>query len=233
VFRHDGVRLKREKVNPDYEHLWLSFTAATHGERRWETFELRLGAAQTLPGLFSHLPKLEFPLGADGAAPFEGWFEESRDDFGPKYELRADLSRRAFDLAVWAKLPRGSQALLLSLIAALPAALATLERSGTRLARPWADWQRLLQGLLEVMRERLAPPRPTPRPTEPPAPTLPPARAEPAAQPPQPVSPAPARKPPARKAAAQKAPQASPPAVPRPAGKKPGKPSPARPKARS
>jgi hypothetical protein len=185
VFRHDGVRLKREKVNPDYEHLWLSFTAATHGERRWETFELRLGAAQTLPGLFSHLPKLEFPLGADGAAPFEGWFEESRDDFGPKYELRADLSRRAFDLAVWAKLPRGSQTLLLSLIAALPAALATLERSGTRLARPWADWQRLLQGLLEVMRERLAPPRPTPRPTEPPAPTLPPVQVAQAAEPSQ------------------------------------------------
>ena len=172
VFRHDGVRLKREKVNPDYEHLWLAFEGATFGPQDMTGFEMRLGAAQVRPGGFSQLPKLEFPLKADGKPPFEGWFEESHDDFGPKYELRADLNRQAFDLAVWTKIPKATQSLLLSVVAAIPALLETLQRNGHRLSRPWNDWQQIYQGLMEVIRARLAPPRPTPLPTFPPEPTV-------------------------------------------------------------
>jgi hypothetical protein len=172
VFRHDGVRLKREKVNPDYEHLWLAFEGATFGAQDMTGFEMRLGAAQVRPGGFSQLPKLEFPLKADGNPPFEGWFEESHDNFGPKYELRSDLNRQAFDLAVWSKIPKGTQSLLLSVVAAIPALLETLQRNGHRLSRPWNDWQQMYQGLMDVIRARLAPPRPTPLPTFPPEPTV-------------------------------------------------------------
>jgi hypothetical protein len=139
VFRHDGVRLKREKVNPDYEHLWLVFEGAAFGAQPMPGFEMRLGAAQTQLAGFSHLPKLEFPLGANGKPPFEGWFEESRDDFGPKFELRADLKREMFDLGVWARVPKTTQAMLLSLIAAQPSILEAIEHQGSRLSRPWSD----------------------------------------------------------------------------------------------
>ena len=175
VFRHDGVRLKREKVNPDYEHLWLVFEGAAFGAQPMPGFEMRLGAAQTQLAGFSHLPKLEFPLGANGKPPFEGWFEESRDDFGPKFELRADLNRQAFDLAVWARVPKAAQSVLLSLIADLPAVLDRLEQQQTRLSRPWSDWKELTRRLIEVLRVRLAAPRATPLPTMPPEPTLVPA----------------------------------------------------------
>ncbi len=162
MFRFDAVRLKREKVNPDYEHLWLAFEGASYGERDLPGFELRLGAAQTLPGGFSQLPKLEIPLNAEGKPPFEGWFEESSDDYGPKLELRANLERKGFDLGVWGKLPQPSQQLLLSVIAALPAALTAVEAGGHRLSRPWKPWRGLLEGLIAVMKLRLAAPRPAP-----------------------------------------------------------------------
>jgi hypothetical protein len=186
AFRHDGVRLKREKVNPDYEHLWLVFEGASYGDREMPAFEMRLGAAQTQPGKFSQLPKLEFPLAADGQKPFEGWFEESHDDYGPKFELRADLSRQAFDLAVWAKLPKPSQALLLSFIAVLPTAVESLRASGKPISRSWQDWQSLSKGVIDVMRLRLAPQNPGPmtaRPPQatslaPPSPSNPPGRRE-------------------------------------------------------
>jgi hypothetical protein len=172
VFRHDGVRLKREKVNPDYEHLWLVFEGAAFGAQPMPGFEMRLGAAQISPGGFSHLPKLEFPLGVDGKPPFEGWFEESRDDYGPKFELRADLNRQAFDVGVWSRTPKNSQSMLLSLIASLPAALDCLEAQRSRLSRPMSDWRLLTTRLIEVIRTRLASPKPTPLPTMPPQPTM-------------------------------------------------------------
>jgi len=171
VFRHDGVRLKREKVNLDYEHLWLVFEGAAFGAQPMPGLEMRLGAAQTQLAGFSHLPKLEFPLGANGKPPFEGWFEESRDDFGPKFELRADLKREMFDLGVWARVPKSTQAMLLSLIAAQPSILEAIEHQGSRLSRPWSDWKQLTARLIEVIRLRLAPPKPTPLPTMPPAPS--------------------------------------------------------------
>jgi hypothetical protein len=177
VFRHDGVRLKREKVNPDYEHLWLVFEGAAFGAQPMPGFEMRLGAAQTQLAGFSHLPKLEFPLGANGKPPFEGWFEESRDDFGPKFELRADLKREMFDLGVWARVPKSTQAMLLSLIAAQPSILEAIEHQGSRLSRPWSDWKQLTARLIEVIRLRLAPPKPTPLPTMPPEPTAVPGQA--------------------------------------------------------
>ena len=126
-------------------------------------FEMRLGAAQISPGGFSHLPKLEFPLGVDGKPPFEGWFEESRDDYGPKFELRADLNRRAFDLGVWSKVPKSSQVMLLSLIAGLPSAIQLCESKAINLSRPWSDWAQLSSRMIEVIRERLtATPRSAP-----------------------------------------------------------------------
>jgi hypothetical protein len=182
AFRHDGVKLIREKVNPDYEHLGLVFEGAAHGPTDLGPLEMRLSAAQVQAGGFSKLPKLEFPLRRDGQQPFDGWFEESHDDHGAKFELRADLSRKAFDLAIWSRLPKQTQAMLLSLIATLPDALAALQQQGSRASRPWSDWKLLTEGLIEVIRIRLAPPKPALAPTPAPAPlAAPPARLEPAA----------------------------------------------------
>jgi len=52
VFRFDKVKLKRELINPDYEHLWLVFHDAVYGNYTWPKLDLRLGAANIQPGGF-------------------------------------------------------------------------------------------------------------------------------------------------------------------------------------
>jgi hypothetical protein len=119
-------------------------------------FSLRLGAITGAANGFSVLPQLEIPLAADGAPPFEGWFQERVDELGPKLELRADLARGAFDMRVWSAVAKPAQALLLSVIAALPACLTRLQKDHPQLTRPWTDWTALLDGMIAVMRREIA-----------------------------------------------------------------------------
>jgi hypothetical protein len=61
VFRFDEIKLKREQVNPDYEHLWLEFNGALYGQSHWSNLELRFASAIVQPGGFSRHPKVEIP----------------------------------------------------------------------------------------------------------------------------------------------------------------------------
>lgn len=155
-WRYDKLRLKREQVNPDYEHLWLVMENAQFGDRRWSSFEFRVGASLVKPGAFSVHPKLEFPQGEDGQKQFEKWFAETQDDFGPKFELRFELNSQAMDLSAWKALSPSDQAQLLSIVGHLPSALAMLENGDARISRAWNDWQRLVAGMIKVMKSRLA-----------------------------------------------------------------------------
>jgi len=49
--------------------------------------------------------------------PFEGWFEESVDDFGGKWELRFDLKKQILDAGVWNGLSVDEQTLIKALLA--------------------------------------------------------------------------------------------------------------------
>jgi chromosome segregation ATPase len=42
VLRYDQVKLKRELINPDYEHLWLEFHGLHLGAQNWKKFEIPL-----------------------------------------------------------------------------------------------------------------------------------------------------------------------------------------------
>ena len=164
VFRYTTVQLKRELINPDYEHLWLVFTDASYGRQTWPKFEMRLGAASIQPGKFSKFPKLEFPRIDGKTQPFDSWFEESWDDFGGKLELRFDLNKQLADLGVWTKLTQQDQALLLSFIALLPAAVEQLQTNKVAISRLWGDWASLVNGAIDTLRKLLAP---KPAPVEP------------------------------------------------------------------
>lgn len=157
VFRYTTVQLKRELINPDYEHLWLVFTDASYGRQTWPKFEMRLGAANIQPGSFSKYPKLEFPRIDGKTQPFDSWFEESWDDFGGKLELRFDLNKQLADLGVWTKLSPQDQALLLSFIALLPAAVEHLQTNKVAISRLWGDWAGLVNGSIETLRKLLTP----------------------------------------------------------------------------
>ncbi|MDD2728282.1 hypothetical protein [Malikia sp.] len=153
VFRFDDVTLKRELVNPDYEHLWLVLEGASLGQKQWPRFELRLGAADVRPGRFSRHPKLEFPLIDGKTRPFDSWYEESHDDFGGKFELRFDIDRKLMDLGVWSKLSVDDRKLLLSVNGLLGQALQRLQTAQCPISRAWSDWQGLATGIIETLQK--------------------------------------------------------------------------------
>lgn len=149
VLRFDRVTLKREQVNPDYEHLWLHFDNLAFGAERWATFAFRLSCANVAPGHFGNYPKLEFP--EDGAKlAFDSWFNEAHDDFGSKLELRFALPD-AMDLAVWGKLSAHDQAFIAALTARLPAVLAMLQSEATQLQRAWSDWDNMARNVQRIV----------------------------------------------------------------------------------
>jgi hypothetical protein len=154
VLRYDTVTLKREQVNPDYEHLWLSLQNLSLGERQWDAFEFRLSCANVGPKRFGTHPKLEFPEHV-GQAPFANWFDESYDDFGAKLELRFALPD-AMDITIWGRLAAPDQAFLQALVQCLPSMLGTLQHAGTKLKRAWTDWTHMAAEVQRVVGLRVA-----------------------------------------------------------------------------
>lgn len=154
VLRFDRIALKREQVNPDYEHLWMQLSNLSLGDRRWSEFEFRLSCANVRPGKFGAYPKLEFPSDA-GAELFDSWFVESYDDFGEKLELRFALPE-AMDMSVWDQLSQADRDMVTRLIAILPRMLARLEAVTPKLARPYAEWQQLAKSVQAILARRIA-----------------------------------------------------------------------------
>ncbi|MCG5510663.1 hypothetical protein [Ectothiorhodospira lacustris] len=144
---YEHIQLQHEQVNPDYEHLWIRLKNPTFGTRHAEAWSFRLSCAGVRPGDFGSQPKLELPEQKEQL--FEHWFEESRDDHGPKLELRFALPD-AMDGGVWKKIQPQDQQLLRSLIQQLPQMLESLAQQGRRVSRDWADWQRLAADMQRI-----------------------------------------------------------------------------------
>jgi len=156
LLRYDEVRLKRELINPDYEHVWLEFRGLSFGNLHWKKFEIRLGAALVQAGGFSQYPKFEIPLIDGKTKPFDSWYAESQDDSGAKLELRFALDKNVFDVAVWTKLTDSDKALLLRIIYAMPDALKRLEKQKTAIHRPWATWIDFAKAAMQVLESNKA-----------------------------------------------------------------------------
>ena len=154
MLRYDQVALKRELVNPNYEHLWLRFDNLSFGNKRWSEFEFRLACSPIRSNEFGYYPKLEFP-DETGRAPFEAWFIESYDDFGAKLELRFALPE-AMDIDVWQRIAEHDRDFLSALVARLPAILATLQNSGIELKRPWEEWVDMAKEVQRILAIRVA-----------------------------------------------------------------------------
>jgi hypothetical protein len=151
LLRYDEVRLKRELINPDYEHLWLEFRGLSLGAAQWKKFEIRLGAALVQADGFSQYPKFEIPLIDGKTKPFDSWYAESQDDSGAKLELRFALDKNVFDVAAWSKLTDVDKALVLRVIYAMPDALKRLEKQKAAIHRPWATWIDFASAAVKVL----------------------------------------------------------------------------------
>lgn len=149
TFRYDHIELKREQINPDYEHLWFRFQKASFGKLEAPAFEFRLSCANVRPNAFGKYPKLEFPEG-DGASLFEQWYEESWDDFSSKWELRFALPR-SMDLEVWRSISEHDRALVRSLVNQLPIFFAELNKNGLTPKRKWKEWEIMTKNIKSIL----------------------------------------------------------------------------------
>ncbi len=151
LLRYDAVKLKRELINPDYEHLWLELKGMGLGTRTWPKFEIRLGAAMVQRNGFSQFPKFEIPLIDGKTKPFDSWYAESQDDNGAKLELRFSLEKQVFDTSVWSRLDGSDKTLFLRLIYSMPDVLLRLEAEHVAIHRPWASWIDLARSAIQVI----------------------------------------------------------------------------------
>jgi hypothetical protein len=140
VIRFDVIKLKRELINQDYEHLWLEIYGLSYGKRNWKKFEIRLSAASVEQDNFSDYPKYEIPLIDGKFKPFDSWFAESHDDWGPKFEMRFAVKKNQFDLATFRKLSDGDRDFLIRLIYLVPSALLELKNQSVAINRSWETW---------------------------------------------------------------------------------------------
>jgi hypothetical protein len=155
VLRFDHIRLKRQQVNPDYEHLWLILENLSLGdEQYWPRFEFRLSCSNVRPGMFGKFPKLEFPQ-VDDQTTLGSWFAESFDDFGDKLELRFALPD-SMDLGVWHKLNKQDWGVLRQLIRFLPDWLQILAGNGVQLSRPVSEWQAMAREMQRITAKHTA-----------------------------------------------------------------------------
>lgn len=150
TLHYDAVNLKNCQVNPDYEHLWFVFENMSFGEFFWPKFEIRFGAAKIKPNGFSLHPKIEIPLIDGKTKPFDSWFEESRDDFGPKLELRFALPDE-LDLETLGKLSNQFTRLLYKFIESLPKLIKMTGYDKKNLSRNAHEWIDLAEKLKKTM----------------------------------------------------------------------------------
>lgn len=154
TLRYDQIQLKREQINPGYEHLWFHFDNFSFGGKRWPEFEFRLACANVQPDQFGSHPKLEFPE-AGSKVLLKNWFVDSHDDFGPKLELRF-AQPDAMDMGIWWRLTDQDRSFLAILVKRLPFILRALQTTGTQLDRPWADWSKLVSEVQRIFAVRTA-----------------------------------------------------------------------------
>jgi hypothetical protein len=160
VLRYDKVKLKREQVNPDYEHLWFSFENMKVSGKLIGDFEYRVSCTNVRPKKFGDHPKLEFP--EETCKTFmQSWFDESYDDYGAKLELRFALPD-SMDIEVWGKLSLNDQMFVRDLASQLPYVLEDLRLSGEKPKRGWEDWKVLVSETQRVLNMRVDSSGPSP-----------------------------------------------------------------------
>jgi hypothetical protein len=152
IFRYDNVKLKRELNNIDYEHLWLEVHGVKFGDFSANKLEFRVAASLIQSNGFSRHPKFEFPLGDRQQKPFPSWFAESKDDQGPKFEIRFSLDDQAMDLGAIAKLSGQDITLLYHLLQLTPQFIEQLIDQRIPINRPWASWLALTKETVSLIK---------------------------------------------------------------------------------
>ncbi|MCH4810005.1 hypothetical protein [Vreelandella neptunia] len=151
VLKFEGVQLRHEQVNSDYEHLWISLQSPIFGKSQAEKWDFRISCAGVKPGEFGKQPKLELPEQNDQL--FTNWFAESESEHGRKLELRFALPN-AMDTGVWKQISSNDQQLIKSLLEQLPEIISDLKNKKNYIHRNWSDWEALVANMQRISKEK-------------------------------------------------------------------------------
>ena len=148
LLHFDGLRLGLSQEESEYEYLTFVFDKCYVGDKLVPEFEFRFASVNLPVGSFGSNPRLQFHE-TRSKAVFDNWFEESKDDFGPKLELRF-AQPNAMDLNVWQRMTPGDQSLVTALIMQLPVFIEHIKtdtkKTDTKtIFRSWSDWLRLAE----------------------------------------------------------------------------------------
>lgn len=156
MFRYDEVTLVTEINNVDYTALHMRFTNAQYKNFARDSFDVRVGVSLVEPNKFSSFPKIEFPQTNNQELPFDSWYEESRSDYGSKFEIRFALTNRSFDLKVWDRLSIQDKEMLTVFLIYLPNHLMRLDKGSRSSNRSWGEWVQLVTDVSRVFIEFLS-----------------------------------------------------------------------------
>lgn len=138
LLHFDGLRLGICQEELEYECLTFAFEKCWVGHKFLPEFKFKFASVNIPAGQFASHPRLEFHE-CHSKLAFDNWFEESKDEFGPKLELRF-AQPAAMDLDVWQKMSEKDRGLIAALIVQLPYFIKYLEKDNSAIQRPWADW---------------------------------------------------------------------------------------------
>ena len=155
ILRYDKIELKRELVNKDYEHLWLVMNNFSYENYSFEKFEFRISAAEIIQNQFTKFPKFEFPLLRNKNKPFQTWFEESRDEYGAKLEIRFDCDKKIMDVKTLAKMSNTDQRMIINIVFDSIKFIRELYKTGVQISRKWSEWEDLSLKSAEIIRSYL------------------------------------------------------------------------------
>lgn len=139
VLRYDSIELTTAIYGVEYQALDLKLKNVEIGTRVFPTLAFRLSSINEPGNQVGQYPRLEFF--EDARECFTGWYAESNDERGKRYELRFAATNE-IDIKAWKSISDLDQLMIVAIIAKLPEMIEKLRRRHGSL-EGWEDWLRI------------------------------------------------------------------------------------------
>lgn len=137
VFRYDSIKLRQEFVQPDYAHLWPTFTNASWADRCHPQFNFKIGTKDIQRAGFGQRGVLEFRADKSLPRPLKDWPPRESDEYGPYFR---PFFWDEHHLSWLPGMSAEDQAFVQALLEALPKMTSDLAHEITEPKHPWVQW---------------------------------------------------------------------------------------------
>lgn len=152
MLRHDKCDLIGMDVRIGYQGLQFRITNASISSRAVPELVFTLATVDEVPSLFGTYPRLEIAKSSNTF--LEGWFPESIDERGERWELRF-AAPTEMDMNIWSRLSNNDQILMAGIIAELPAIVELAHSKNNHFNKHREEWQYLARSVRNIARTHL------------------------------------------------------------------------------